>query len=140
MDAITRLNPIGLHATPGYHHVTVSAAGRTAYLAGQCPLDTNGTIVGLEDPLEQADQVAANAMVALAAIGARPEQMVRSVIYVVSTEPKVLSAVWQRFHDSPLAAAFSSASTLLGVTCLGFPGQLVELDLTAALGPGPKAG
>ena len=27
----------------------------------------------------------------------------------------------------------SPASTLLGVTRLGFPGQLVEVDLTAAL-------
>jgi hypothetical protein len=32
-----------------------------------------------------------------------------------------------------IAAAFTSASTLLGVARLGFPGQLVELDLTAAL-------
>jgi enamine deaminase RidA (YjgF/YER057c/UK114 family) len=32
-----------------------------------------------------------------------------------------------------LAPAFTSASTLLGVAQLGFPGQLVEIDVTAAL-------
>jgi len=32
-----------------------------------------------------------------------------------------------------IAAAFSTASTPLGVPQLGFPGQLVEVDVTAAL-------
>lgn len=30
-----------------------------------------------------------------------------------------------------LAPVFTTASTLLGVTALGYPGQLVEIDLTA---------
>jgi hypothetical protein len=34
---------------------------------------------------------------------------------------------------SELAPAFTTASTLLGVSALGFGGQLVEIDLTAAL-------
>ena len=70
---------------------------------------------------------------ALAAAGARPEDVVRSVIYIVSDENPVLARAWARLNDSPLAAAFSTASTLLGVARLGFSGQLVELDLTAAL-------
>jgi hypothetical protein len=41
--------------------------------------------------------------------------------------------VWQQLATSELGPAFSTASTLLGVACLGFPGQLVELDVTAAL-------
>lgn len=130
---IRRINPPGLHATPGYHHVTVAQAGRTAYLAGQCPLDVDGELVGPGDLSAQVDQVVANALTALAAVGAGPEHVVRSVIYVVGDEREALSAAWRRLDDSPLAAALSTASTLLGVTCLGFPGQLVELDLTAVL-------
>jgi hypothetical protein len=38
-----------------------------------------------------------------------------------------------RFADPAIGAAFTTASTLLGVTSLGFPDQLVELELTAAL-------
>ncbi|WP_329138002.1 RidA family protein [Streptomyces sp. NBC_01476] len=129
---ITRLNPSGLHETPGYHHITVAEAGRTAYLAGQCPLDAHGVLVG-RDHTEQAAQVAANALLALAAAGAGPQDVVRSVIYVVSADREHLSAVWQALNASPLGAAFSTASTLLGVTQLGFTGQLVELDLTAAV-------
>ncbi|MFE0425066.1 RidA family protein, partial [Streptomyces sp. NPDC058953] len=45
-DKIERINPEGLHSTPGYHHITVVEAGRTAYLSGQCPLDDSGEVVG----------------------------------------------------------------------------------------------
>jgi enamine deaminase RidA (YjgF/YER057c/UK114 family) len=130
---ITRINPSQLHPTPGYHHVTVVEAGRTAFLAGQCPLDPSGTLVGPEDLDAQIDQVAANAIAALSAVGAEPDQVVRSVIYVVSTDGAVLGAAWQRLNGSVLGPAFTAASTLLGVAQLGFPGQLIEVDLTAAL-------
>lgn len=132
---ITRLNPAHLHPTPGYSHVTVVEAGRTAYLAGQCPLDPSGAVASGLDA--QVDQVVANALAALAAAGAGPDQVVRSVIYVVSDERAVLGAVWERLNASPLAPGFTTASTLLGVAQLGFTGQLVELDLTAALAPLP---
>jgi len=129
-----KLNPGGLHDTPGYHHVTIVPAGRLAFLAGQCPLDVEGSLVGDGDVLVQADQVATNALTALAAAGAGPADVVRSVIYVVSDDNKILGAVWRRLNDSALEPAFGTASTLLGVASLGFTGQLVELDLTAALG------
>jgi len=81
---ITRHNPTQLHNPPGYHHVTVVEAGRLAFLAGQCPLDAFGALVGAGDIDLQIDQVAANAAAVLAAVGARPDQVVRSVVYVVS--------------------------------------------------------
>lgn len=130
---ITRSNPDALHATPGYHHITVVEAGPTAYLAGQCPLDHSGTLVGAGDLDAQIDQVAANALVALEAVDARPEDTVRSVIYVCSDRTDVLAAAWRRLVDSPIGGAFTTASTLLGIAQLGFTGQLVELDLTVAL-------
>jgi enamine deaminase RidA (YjgF/YER057c/UK114 family) len=133
--AIERINPSGMHETPGYHHVTVVPAGRLAFLAGQCPLDASGDLVGAGDHLSQVDQVVANTLRALAAVSAGPSDVVRTVIYVVTDDTPVLGSVWRRFLDSPLAPAFTSASTLLGVARLGFTGQLVELDVTAALSP-----
>ncbi|AVT35512.1 RidA family protein [Plantactinospora sp. BB1] len=130
---ISRSNPDGLHVTPGYHHVTIVPAGRTAYLAGQCPLGPGGVLVGPGDFGAQVDQVAANTMIALGSVGTGPEHVVRTVIYVVSADRDVLAEVWRRFQASSLAPAFTSASTLLGVAQLGFPDQLVELDVTAAL-------
>ena len=129
---VTRINPEGLHLPPGYHHITVVAAGRTAYLAGQCPIGADGVLVGADDLDAQVEQTVANALAALAAVPARPVDVVRSVIYVVSQDTHVLGRVWAQLAASPLAEAFSSAATLLGVASLGFTGQLVEIDLTAA--------
>lgn len=130
---ITRINPESLHKTPGYHHVTIVEAGRTAYLAGQCPLGPSGDLVGERDLDAQIDQVVANSRLALAAAGAEPADVVRSVIYVVSDETPVLAGAWARLNASSLAPAFSTASTLMGVAQLGFSGQLIEIDLTVAL-------
>jgi hypothetical protein len=58
---------------------------------------------------------------------------VRAVIYVALPDRDSLSQVWSSLTSSVAAAAFTSAATLLGVAQLGYPGQLVEVDITAAL-------
>jgi len=131
---LEKLNPPGVHATAGYSHVTFSDAGRLAHLAGQCPLDLDGTVVGATGDYDtQTDQVIVNCLTVLAAAGATPDDVVRSIIYVVSADSPVLAAVWDRLNASPLAPAFTTASTLLGISALGYRGQLIEIDLTAAL-------
>lgn len=129
------MNPEPLHETPGYQHVTIVESRRLALIAGQCPIDRSGAVVGLDDVEAQVDRVAANAAPALAAAGARPDQVLRTVTYVASNDQSVLAAVGRCFTASAIAAAFTTAGTLLGVARLGFRGQLVELDLTAALDP-----
>src|SRR5262245_5325369 len=102
---IERRNPGELHETPGYHHVTIVTGGRTVHLAGQVPLARDASLVGAGDVLAQADQVAANALTALASVGLSPGDVVRTVIYVVSDETTVLGEVWRRLNESPMAAA-----------------------------------
>jgi enamine deaminase RidA (YjgF/YER057c/UK114 family) len=93
-----------------------------------------GDVVGeAGDYAAQTGQVIANCLAVLEAAGATPADVVRSVIYVVSADSGVLGDVWRQLNASPLAPAFTSASTLLGVAALGYEGQLVEVDLTAAL-------
>jgi enamine deaminase RidA (YjgF/YER057c/UK114 family) len=135
---IERANPAGLHETPGYHHVTVTDRPQMVFLAGQCPLDESGELAGPGDLRAQVDQVVRNISVALASAGATPEDVVRTVIYVVSADRADLGLVWTALRASPIAGALTTASTLLGVAQLGFPGQLVEIDVTAAL-PAPAA-
>ena len=130
---IERSNPAGMHVPPVYHHVTVVQPGVLVLLAGQCPLDADGALVGEGDAVAQARQVAANIAVALAAAGARPEDVVRTTIHVRSDDRADLVAVWEALTSSPVAAAFTTACTLLGVAQLGYPGQLVEVDVTAVL-------
>jgi enamine deaminase RidA (YjgF/YER057c/UK114 family) len=133
MNGMERINPPGLHATAGYHHVTVTSAGRTVYLAGQCPLDEAAELVGPGDLAAQTAQVIGNILTALAGVGAGPDDVARTVIYVVPADRGDLAQVWEILLASALAPAFSTASTLVGVTQLGYPGQLVEIDVTAAL-------
>ena len=133
MSKIRRMNPEGMHPTPGYAHVTISEGNRQAHLAGQCPLDLDGTLIGIGDIDAQVDQIVNNSIKALTHVDAAPDRVIRSVIYVASSERADLARVWERFTHSPLAPAFSTASTLLGVSQLGYEGQLVELDLTALL-------
>ncbi len=129
---IQRQHPPGLHPTPTYHHVTIVEGRRDVHLAGQCPLAEDGKVVE-GDVLAQVDQVVANTAAALSYAGATPADVVRTVVYVVTSDRDVLSAVWDRFVESEIGKAFTTASTLLGVAQLGYTGQLVELDVTAAL-------
>lgn len=130
---ITRISPDTLHPTAGYAHVTIVEAKRLAILAGQCPLDAEGQVVAPGDLAAQVRQVVANAMQVLAAVGASPEHIAKSVIYVVSDDPGVLAAVWRQLVESELGPAFTTASTLLGVAALGYQDQLVEVDLSTVL-------
>jgi enamine deaminase RidA (YjgF/YER057c/UK114 family) len=131
---IAKFNPPTVHEPAGYSHVTISSAGRLAHLAGQCPLDLAGQVVGEPgDFAAQTDQVIANCLVVLEAAGAAPGDVVRSIVYVVSPDSAVLAGVWDRLTKSALGPAFTTASTLLGVASLGYRGQLIEVDLTAAL-------
>ena len=62
---IQRINPPGLHQPPGYHHVTVVDATTMVFLAGQCPLDQRGQLVGADDLQAQVEQVIRNIVTAL---------------------------------------------------------------------------
>ena len=97
-------------------------------MAGCGPAD--GVLVGPGDLTAQTEQVVANLGVALADAGAWPEDVVRTTVYVVTTEREDLGVVWDAVQASGLARA---ASTLLGVALLGYEGQLVEIEATAVV-------
>jgi enamine deaminase RidA (YjgF/YER057c/UK114 family) len=58
------------------------------------------------------------------------EDVLKTTIYVASTDRADLVACWEEVQQSPLAAA---ASTLLGVALLGAAEQLVEIEAIAVL-------
>lgn len=100
------------------------------FTAGACPLDADGEVAALGDPVGQARLVMANLEAALAEAGCTLADVAKSTVYVASSERADLVAVWEVVraafgdHDAP--------STLLGVTVLGYPGQLVEVEAVAA--------
>ncbi|MGV9317363.1 RidA family protein [Streptomyces sp. NPDC003660] len=134
---IRRVTPPSLFPPPTYSHASVVEAGtRLAFLAGSVPLDERGELVGPGDPVRQAGQVIANLREQLRAVGSDLEHVLVTEVYVVSDQPSVLSSVWEVVEASGLSKGPHS-STLLGVACLGYTGQLVEITATAAI---PEAG
>jgi enamine deaminase RidA (YjgF/YER057c/UK114 family) len=99
------------------------------FTAGACPLDQDGYVTGNGDIEAQARQAMTNLTSALHAAGAALTDVLKTTIYVASTERTDLAAVRE-----VIGAAFGDhdvPSTLLGVTVLSYPGQLVEIDAVA---------
>ena len=130
MPNIQRLHVPELAPPPGYAHVAIADGARLALTAGAVPLDGDGNLVGPGDVRLQARQTLDNLMAQLAAAGAGGGDVLKTTVYVASTDRDDLVAVCREVQQSPIAAA---ASTLLGVALLGFPEQLVEIEAIAAL-------
>ena len=115
-----------------YAYASVAPPGALVFTAGACPLDESGVIVGAGDVRIQARQAVANLAEALAAAGASLTDVLKTTVYVASSDSSELAAVWEVVraafadHDAP--------STLLGVAALGYAGQLVEVEAVAVTG------
>lgn len=120
-----------LPAVPYAYSATTTAPTRPLYLAGVCPLDADGAVVAPGDHPGQAHQCMANLRTALADAGAVLEDVIYTRVLVASTDTADLGAVWDVVHRA--FADHEVPSTLLGVTVLGWPGQLVELEVVAEL-------
>jgi enamine deaminase RidA (YjgF/YER057c/UK114 family) len=120
----------GLAAPPGHAHLAVATGARLVVTAGAVPLDAEGHLVGAGDVRAQAQQTIDNLMRQLAAADATGADVLKTTVYVASTDRADLLAVWEVIQTSPIARA---ASTLLGVALLGYTDQLVEIEAIAAL-------
>ncbi|MGW4232652.1 RidA family protein [Streptomyces sp. NPDC004980] len=110
---------------------TAPADARLVFLAGACPLDEDGSTAAVGDYAGQAAKAFENMRTALAAAGASLEDVVSTRVLVASARREDLVTAWGVVraafgdHDAP--------STLLGVTVLGYPDQLVEIEAVAAV-------
>lgn len=127
------IRPEGLYTGAPYAYAAIAGPGRLIFTAGACPIDGNGDVLGDGDYQRQARHAVANLVTALAAAGATLTDVVKTTIYVASADRGDLYDVWQVVrsafgeHDAP--------GTLLGVTVLGWEGQLVEIE-AVAMAPG----
>ena len=124
------ISPPELYDGVPYSYVAVAPEGGTVFTAGACPLDADGALVGPGDVAAQTRQTLDNLYVALRAADCGPEDVVKTTVYVASTDHADLLAAW-----AVVEAEFGGdgpPSTLLGVSVLGFTGQLVEIEAVAA--------
>jgi enamine deaminase RidA (YjgF/YER057c/UK114 family) len=108
---------------------TAPAGARIVTLAGACPLDADGNVVS-GSISDQTRAAFANMVAALHDAGAELTDVMSTRLLVATADQEDLWEAWSVFrtamgsHDAP--------STLLGVTVLGYPGQLVEIESMAA--------
>lgn len=98
--------------------------------AGACPLNDQGEVTAPGDIPAQMRQALANLRIALEESGVTIRDVLKTTVYVASSDREDLVTAWNE-----VAAAFGehdAPSTLLGVTVLGYPGQLVEIEAIAA--------
>ncbi|WP_309233074.1 RidA family protein [Blastococcus sp. TML/C7B] len=123
------VRPPTLSAPAPCAYAAVTDPGRMVYTAGACPLDADGATVAVGDVTGQARQVMTNLRTALEAAGAGLRDVLKTTVYVATADRADLLAAWAVVreelgdHDAP--------STLVGVTLLGYPDQLVEVEAVA---------
>jgi enamine deaminase RidA (YjgF/YER057c/UK114 family) len=123
------VRPATLAGTAPYAYAAVTDPGRMVFTAGACPLDAHGATVAVGDVAGQARQVMDNLVAALQGARATLTDVLKTTVYVATADRRDLVAagdvVRAAFggHDAP--------STLVGVTVLGHPDQLVEVEAVA---------
>ena len=122
------LNPDTMPAPASRYSQLVEVPGgsRLVVLSGQVGLHPDGSTP--DDFEGQAEQVFANIMAGLAAVGMGPADLVRLNSYVTRAgDVGKLRAIRDRFMDGN-----QCASTLVVVAALAAPGWLVEIEAIAA--------
>lgn len=125
------INPSDLPTQQTYTQVVVATGSKLVFVSGQEPEDIHGQLVGRGDLAAQARQVYANLGRALAAAGARPEQVARITIYVVNYKRDECLPIIEEARVA-LFGDHKPADVVLGVEALS-PGYLIEVDAIAVI-------
>jgi enamine deaminase RidA (YjgF/YER057c/UK114 family) len=119
------------NGVPYSYASSVPAGARLVHLAGACPLNDDGSTAAVGDIRGQTLKCIENLRAALDAAGARMNDVVFVRVLVASTVREDLSAAWNVVRQS--VGDHEVPGTLMGVTVLGWPDQLVEVEAVAAV-------
>lgn len=124
------LNPSDLHPAPGFSHIAAAQGSRLIFIAGQVALGPDFSIIGGDDLGAQTEAAMRNLEVALKAVGATFDDVVRRTIYTTQpTEFETITAAIERVQQS----TEHPAQTIAGVTGLAVPGLLIEIEATVSV-------
>ncbi len=123
--SIQRINPSKLQ-TPLAAYSQVVKKGPIITTAGLIPTNTDGSIVGEGDIKKQTTKTLENLVIALAAVGATLDDVVKTTIYLSNLENfKEMNEVYNKyFEKNPPARATIGAQLVL-------PSLLFEIDAIA---------
>ncbi|CAA9267502.1 MAG: RidA/YER057c/UK114 superfamily protein [uncultured Blastococcus sp.] len=129
------LNPEGIPQPEHYRQVAVATGTRTVYMAGQVARTAAGEPVGAGDLAAQVEQAYVNVGTALAAAGASFDDVAKLTVYVVDWTPEKLADLRAGVARAAerLGVDLVKPVTLLGVSALGEPDLLTEVEAVAVL-------
>jgi reactive intermediate/imine deaminase len=128
-QGIRYLNPSSLSVPTGYSHVVEVNSGRTIYIAGQVALDKAGNVVGKGDFAAQTTQVFENLKLALAAVGATFDNVVKINTYVTDmSQIQTLRDIRTRYYSKN-----APASTLVQIGKLAREELMIEIEAVAVV-------
>lgn len=130
-SAVQLIDSPSLANTPYAYAATAPADSRLVFLAGACPLSDDGTTQHPGDYAAQASRCIETMLTALDAAGCSLQDVISTRVLVASSERGDLVAAWDVVESA--FGDHKAPSTLLGVTVLGYPDQLVEIEAVAAL-------
>ncbi len=126
----TAVNPVTWSVEKGFHQgEVVSGQTRTLYLSGQTAMSEKGEPLHDGDMAAQLALSADNVEAVLAEAGMSLANLVRLNVY--TTDVDLLFQHYGVLAARLAAAGVAPTTTMLGVTRLAIPGQLVELEGTA---------
>lgn len=129
--AVTLIRSASLSDVAEYAYAaTAPAESRLIFLAGACPLNTDGSTAAIGDFAGQAAKAVENMRTALAEAGASLQDVISTRVLVASSRREDLVTAWEVVRDS--FGDHDVPSTLMGVTVLGYDHQLVEIEAVAA--------
>ena len=114
---------------PGAPYEYSAVGGGLIFTAGACPLDQDGRVVAPGDFEGQALQTVENLLAALAEHQAGPDALLKTTVSVAGQERADLVRVW----DTISPRLGRAPSILIGVSMLGYPDQLVEIEAIAVV-------
>jgi enamine deaminase RidA (YjgF/YER057c/UK114 family) len=114
---------------PGAPYEYAAVAGDLVFAAGACPIDEAGSVVNAGDLEAQSALAIDNLRAAFEQNGADLGDIVKATIYVVARERADLVRAWNVMSPHLDRAP----TTLLGVSFLGYPDQLVEIEAIAVV-------
>ena len=125
--------PDGWDRPIGYANA-VSATGRIVFVAGQVGWNPKTSAFESHDLPGQIRQARSNVVAALAAAGARPDQITRMTWYITARDLYLAArgAIGERYRD--IVGRHFPAMSMVVVKELIEPGALVEIEATAVVG------
>src|SRR5215470_16004687 len=125
MAKARRINPSALYPGAPYDYATVAPPGFMIFTAGACPIGHDGQVVAHGDLEGQTRQALDNLTIVLKEAGSSLEQVLKTTVYVATSDRADLLRAWKVVEKwfSPNRPP----STLLGVSLLGYPEQIVEI-------------